>query len=321
MAIHHLDLFVIFGIAALIFYFLRYFFKGGVCYSKKRLDGKTVVVTGCNTGIGKETVLDMSMRGAKVVMACRNLDLANKAAEDVRRLTNGDIAVYRLDLASLKSIRECALEILSNESRIDILINNAGVMMCPALKTEDGFEMQIGTNHFGHFLFTNLLLDKIKKSSPARIVTVSSKAHVRGKIDLDDINSEKKEYSRIAAYGQSKLANILFSLELSKKLQGSGVTTYSLHPGVVRTELGRHIEDMMGPLKFLAQCIWPLMVPFTKTPAEGAQTSIYCAVDESLDNTTGKYYSDCTEKKTMPQGEDEEMAKKLWDLSARMVKL
>ena len=152
-------------------------------------------------------------------------------------------------MSSLKSIRECCKEINSKEKSIDILINNAGIMMCPEMKTEDGFEMQIGTNHFGHFLFTNLLLDKIKKSTPARIVTVSSIAHNEGHIDLDDIHFERRPYGILVAYQQSKLANILFSRELAKRLKGSGVTTYTLHPGVIDTDLFQHVEDKFGPLK------------------------------------------------------------------------
>lgn len=276
------------GLVALAttFYFMVQYFKGGVCTSKKSLKGKTVVITGCNTGIGRETALDMSRRGARVVMACRNLDLANKAAADLKRETSGAFEVYKLDLASQKSIRQCAKEINEKEKQIDILINNAGIMMCPLMRTEDGFEMQTGTNHFGHFLFTNLLLDKIKASAPgARIVTLSSLAHESGKIDLDDINFEKRKYNTLTAYQQSKLANIHFTRELSKRLKGTGVNTYCLHPGVVRTELARHVEDLIGPLKHV---MWPLLYPFSKSPVEGAQTSIYCAVDDGCANETGK---------------------------------
>ncbi len=222
----------------------------------------------------------------------------------------------------MKSIRECCKEINEKEKRIDILINNAGIMMCPQMKTEDGFEMQIGTNHFGHFLFTNLLLDKIKACAPSRIVTVSSLAHGDGKIDLDDIHFERRPYGRITSYSQSKLANILFTRELAKRLEGTGVTTYSLHPGVVNTELSRHIEDMFGPLKDIFRFISTPVVEFMlKSSRDGAQTSIECAVSEKVANQTGLYYSDCKVKKPKPQAEDDEMAKKLWDLSVKTVKL
>ena len=250
--------------------------------------------------------------------------MANAAAADIRKETSGDVAVYRLDLASLKSVRACAKEINAKESNVDVLINNAGVMMCPLQRTEDGFEMQIGTNHFGHFLFTNLLLDKIKASAAksksedggagARIVTVSSRAHERGRVDLDDLNWETRPYNRMHAYEQSKLANVLFTRELAKRLEGTGVSCYSLHPGVVRTELGRHIEDVVGPLKHL---LWGAIFFFTKNCREGAQTSIYCAVDERAGRETGLYYSDCRVKLEMPQARDDEMAKKLWEASVK----
>ena len=145
-------------------YVLRKFFIGGVCRSKVRLDGKTVIISGCNTGIGKETVRDLSKRGAKVIMACRNLEFANKAASEIQQETRSDIRVVKLDLASLKSVRQCAKEILEEEDRIDILINNAGVFLGDCQETKDGFELHMGTNHLGPFLFTNLLLDKMKES-------------------------------------------------------------------------------------------------------------------------------------------------------------
>ena len=149
-----------------------------MCTSKRRLDGKTVVITGCNTGIGKITALDMSRRGARVVMLCRDLTRAEPAAEEIRRETQGEVVVEKMDLASLVSIKQCVERMEEKTEKIDVLINNAGVMMCPLSRTEEGFEMQIGTNHFGHFYLTNLLLPLVKKSgSGARIVTVSSLAH------------------------------------------------------------------------------------------------------------------------------------------------
>lgn len=304
-------------------YFLREYFAGGVCTSQARMDGKTVVITGCNTGIGLETARDLSNRGARVIMACRNIDAANKAAEAIKSETGNSLAVYNLDLSSLRSVRECAEKLVANEQRIDVLINNAGVAACPHSRTEDDFEMQMGTNHLGHFLFTNLLLPKLIASQPSRIVTVSSRSHIRVKgLDLDDLNWRERQYNGIAAYGESKLANVLFSRELGKRLSlneaTKRVTTYSLHPGVVRTEVFRHLEKWIGPLKYP---IWVLAWPFIKTSSEGAQTSIYCAVDESLANETGKYYVDCRETETAPHGADDEMAEKLWKISEKLVGL
>ncbi|CAK6951066.1 retinol dehydrogenase 12-like [Scomber scombrus] len=252
---------------------------GGVCHSKARLDGKTVLITGGNTGIGKETAVDLAKRGARVILACRDMDRANKAAEEVRKKSQNDnVIVKKLDLASLQSVRQLAKEILASEERLDVLINNAGVMSCPKWQTEDGFEMQFSVNHLGHFLLTNCLLDLLKKSSPSRIVNVASLAHERG----------------------------------------TGVTTYSLHPGVIRTELGRHFWPEMPLWK---RVIYTPLLFFIKSPTEGAQTTIYCAVEESLQEESGLYYSDCAPKTAAPQGRDDEAAKKLWHLSASMVGL
>ncbi|XP_068579050.1 retinol dehydrogenase 11-like [Cebidichthys violaceus] len=291
---------------------------GGVCHSKASLEGKTVLITGGNTGIGKETAVDLAKRGARVLLACRDMDRANKAAEEVKKRSGNDnVIVKKLDLASLQSVRQLAKDVLASEERLDILINNAGVMSCPKWQTEDGFEMQFGVNHLGHFLLTNCLLDLLKKSASSRIVTVSSLAHQRGQIYFDDIHQEK-DYRPWKSYAQSKLANVLFTRELANKLQGTGVTTYSLHPGVIRTELGRHFWPTMPLWKRVVYT--PLMF-FIKSPTEGAQTTIYCAVEESLQNESGLYYSDCALKTAAPQGLDDEAAKKLWDLSASMVGL
>ena len=184
--------------------------------------------------------------------------------------------------------------------------------------TDDGFESTIGVNHLGPFLLTNLLLDKIKASQPARIVNVSSRAHTRGQIDLTDLNYATKAWNPMKAYEQSKLANVLFSRSLSRMFHPNEVSVYSLHPGVVRTDLGRHIEKKMGVFSYL---MWGLLWPFIKNPAQGAQTTIYCAVDEDIKGQTGLYYSDCAVKETAPQGLDDVTAEKLWTLSTKLVNL
>lgn len=297
---------------------LRRWMAGRVCQSKVRLDGKTVLITGANTGIGKETALDMAQRGARVILACRDMTRARIAADEIRqRSGNGNVVVKKLDLASLQSVRDLAKDIRENEARLDILINNAGIMMCPKWKTEDGFEMQFGVNHLGHFLLTNCLLDLLKKSTPSRIVIVSSLAHEKGRIHFDDINLDKR-YGREVSYRQSKLANVLFCRELAERLQGTGVTVYSLHPGVIRTELGRHLIPTLALWKRIIAMPFLMLI---KSPWEGAQTTIYCAVDESLADKSGLYYSDCAPKRPAPQAMDAAAAKKLWDLSASMVGL
>ncbi|KAK3094164.1 hypothetical protein FSP39_024873 [Pinctada imbricata] len=293
---------------------LKKYLAGGVCRSKARLDGKTVIVTGSNTGIGKETVRDLAKRGARIIMACRDMKRTEPAAEELRTDTgNKNIVVRKLDLASLKSVRSFAEEILKTESRIDILINNAGVMYCPYSKTADGFEMQFGTNHLGPFLLTNLLLDRIKDSAPARIVNVSSIGHsLANPLDLENLNSEKG-YDPYEAYHRSKLLNILFTRELSRRLKGSGVTANSLHPGFVNTDLPRHFN------KFLNFVMQPFMWLSLKDSRAGAQTSIYCAVAEELVGVSGKYFSDCAVKEEVKQARDDQLAKRLWEMSEEMV--
>ena len=299
---------------------LNQYMQGGQCTSKARLDGKTVVITGSNTGIGKITAMDLSKRGAKVVMLCRDTTKANIAAQEIKAETKGDVTVEKMDLSSLKSVRECVERLNKSLKKIDVLINNAGVALSPLTRTEDGFEMQIGTNHFGHFYLTNLLLPLIKKASPgARIVNVSSVMHKRAKIYWDDINWERNTYSPVKAYGQSKLANILFTRELAHRLEADGITCYALHPGVVATEISRHLQQKMGVFSFLAKYFQYL---FNKTPESGAQTTIFCAVDESLNDETGKYYADCKEAPVCPVAlSNDEDPKRLWLLSERLTGL
>jgi retinol dehydrogenase 13 len=184
--------------------------------------------------------------------------------------------------------------------------------------TNEGFEMQIGVNHMGHFLLTNLLLDYLKLSTPSRIVNVSSIAHTRGEINTADLNSEKS-YDEAKAYEQSKLANVLFTRELAKRLEGSGVTVNSLHPGIVDTELMRHMGIFNS---FFAKIfVYPLMWPFMKTPTAGAQTSLYCALEPELEKVTGQYFSDCKQVEAAAQGQDDQMAKFLWKVSEKWCRM
>lgn len=296
--------------------------KKGIVESDVKLNGKTVIITGCNTGIGYETVLDLSGRGANVIMACRDMSRAEAAKTKVlQQVKDAQLTVKKLDLASLESIREFAKDINETEPRLDILINNAGVMMCPAWKTKEGFEMQIGTNHIGHFLLTNLLLDLLKRSAPSRIVIVSSMAYKMGKIHWDDIMLEKK-YSPVNAYSQSKLANVLHCTELNKKLEGSGVTVNCLHPGVIDTELSRHIEEgshLSMPLRFAFTVFSPFKRWMAISPKKGAQTSIYCAIAPELDNVSGKYFANCAEEELKTHAKKDEDAAKLWKMSEEWV--
>jgi len=294
----------------------------GKCTSKARLDGKTAVITGSNTGIGKITAKEFYRIGAKVVIACRDVKKGEQAVADIVAEVKGDnlgqLVVEELDLASFASIKRCAKSILQKEKRIHLLVNNAGVMACPKGKTQDGFETHFAVNHLGHFLFTSLLLPRIRSSAPARIVNVASLAHWKGIINFDDLNYDKS-YSAMGAYTQSKLANILFSLELSKRLEETGVHVYSLHPGIVKTELLRTMDEVYFPgIKFLANIF---LYPWFKSPTQGAQTTLYCSIDEKAGEETGLYYSDCKVKQPSSLAKDPELAKKLWEKSVELVGL
>ena len=296
----------------------RRYFGGGVCTSQTRMDDKTVLITGANTGIGKETAIDLARRGARVIMACRDMKKGQDALNEVAEKTGSSkLVLKQLDLASLASVRALAEDINKTEPKLHVLINNAGVMVPSELqKTQDGFELQMGVNHFGHFLLTNLLIDLLKSSQPSRIVVVSSSAHSQttSSFKFDNINSEKY-YSKWDAYGQSKLANILFTRELAKHLEGTGVTANSLHPGAIKTELGRNMggrfESMLMRFLFL----------FFKTPTEGAQTNIYLAVSEEVEGVSGLYFADCKVKQPSRGARDDEAAKKLWEISVESVGL
>ncbi|XP_054152564.1 retinol dehydrogenase 11-like [Oppia nitens] len=281
------------------------------CKSKRRLDGKVVIITGANSGIGKETTLQLSKRGAKIYIGCRSLDKAQLAINDIKTVNpSADIIALKLDLASLKSIRQFACDLKEREPVIDILINNAGIMMCPESKTTDGFEMQFGSNYLGPFLLTLLLLPHIRQSTRARVVNVSSAYHKVGKIHFDNIMLANGAYDPADAYGQSKLAQVLATREMARRLgEGSTVTCYALHPGAVKTELQKYAfsNDIMRNMLFL-------------TPEMGCQTTLYCTLEESLDNESGFYYDNCKrEDSWVKHADNMDDAKMLWELSCDLV--
>ncbi|XP_005731198.1 retinol dehydrogenase 14b isoform X2 [Pundamilia nyererei] len=288
-------------------------------YSGENMRGKTVIVTGANSGIGKALAGELLKLRARVIMACRDPRSAEEAAQDIRKQAgpeNGEVVIKHLDLASLRSVRNFCEEVTQEESQVDVLINNAGIYQCPYTKTDEGFEMQLGVNHLGHFLLTHLLLDLLKASAPSRIVVVSSKLYKYGRINFDDLNSENN-YNKAFCYSQSKLANLLFTLELAHRLEGTGVTVNALTPGIVRTRLGRHIQIplLAKPLFYLASLV------FFKSPLEGAQTPLYLACSPEVEGVSGKCFANCEEEELLPKATDEEAAKKLWDISRRMVGL
>ncbi|KTF93085.1 hypothetical protein cypCar_00009498 [Cyprinus carpio] len=290
------------------------------CKSTAKLHGKTVIVTGANTGIGKATALDLARRGARVVLACRDEGRAQAAVTHIRRESgNSEVLYMHLDLASLKSVRSFAENFLKKESRLDILINNAGLVV--GGKTEDGFGRIFGINHLGHFLLTILLLERLKESGPSRVVTVSSMAHSGGKIDFDCINTHKdlglgnSTLALLMLYSHSKLCNVLFTHELAKRLKGTNVTCYSLHPGAIKTDIGRH-SSLWWQL-FMA----PILLLFFSDVESGAQTSLYCALQEGIEPLSGRYFSSCAVQNVSAKARDDAVAKKLWEVSERLVGL
>uniref|UniRef100_A0A8C4XZJ0 Retinol dehydrogenase 14 n=2 Tax=Durocryptodira TaxID=1579337 RepID=A0A8C4XZJ0_9SAUR len=283
--------------------------------------GKTVIVTGANSGLGRATAAELLRMQARVIMGCRDRGRAEQAAREIRaelgaQAEGGELVIRELDLASLRSVRSFCQRVLQEEPRLDVLINNAGIFQCPYMKTEDGFEMQFGVNHLGHFLLTNLLLGLLKSSAPSRIVVVSSKLYKYGEINFEDLNSEIS-YNKSFGYSRSKLANILFTRELARRLEGTGVTVNVLHPGIVRTNLGRYMN-----IPLLAKPLFNLVSwAFFKTPLEGAQTSIYLASSAEVEGVSGKYFGDCKEEELLPKAMDDLVARKLWDISEVMVGL
>ncbi|KAL8152690.1 hypothetical protein V2J09_010450 [Rumex salicifolius] len=284
----------------------------------------TALITGGASGIGFETARVMALRGAHVIIAARNMEAAKEAKELILKDNqSAQVDILKLDLASIESIREFANSFNNLNLPLNILINNAGIMFCPFQLSRDGIEMQFATNHLGHFLLTNLLLDKMKETAKAtgiegRIVNLSSIAYqytYEEGIRFDRINDEAS-YSDKKAYGQSKLANILHANELSRRLKEEGVniTVNSVHPGLIMTNLFKYQYLSMRLLKLFTLLLW-------KNVPQGAATSCYVALHPSLKGETGKYFLDCNEMPLNELATDESLAKKLWDFSNKMIKM
>jgi len=283
------------------------------------MQGKTVVVTGGNSGIGYETAAALAAMGARVVLTARNADKGRSAVASITQRLGGDAQVQLVvfDLADLSSVRRGAAEILEQAPRLDVLVNNAGLVLSQRIETADGLEATLATNHLGPFLLTNLLLDRIRSSSPARIVNVASTAHsaARKGMPFDDLQSEKR-YATMRVYGQSKLANILFTRELAHRLAGTGVSANSLHPGTVRTGYGAD-GDARGLLAFGIK----ISSPFFLSPAKGARTSIFLASAPEVAEVSGEYFVKCKPKQPKRWARDDDAARRLWQVSEELVGL
>ncbi len=280
------------------------------------MEGKTCLVTGANRGIGRETALGLARMGATVVMACRDQRHSEAAQADiVARSGNKSVHLMIADFSSQRSIRRLAQEFKQRYQHLHVLVNNAGVNSRQRTVTEDDIETTFAVNHLGYFLLTNLLLNMLKASAPARIVNVASQIHWRATLNFDDLQSER-QYSSLPVYGQSKLANILFTYELARRLDGTGVTVNCLHPGVVKTNLLRRYFD-----SFWMRPLYAVMKPFLTTPEDGAQTSIYLASSPDVEGVTGKYFINRKEANSSPESYDETAARRLWDMSAHMTQL
>jgi len=283
------------------------------------MEAGVAVVTGANTGIGLETARGLAALGMTVVMTARTRSKGEAAVAEVKQSTgSAAVELLDLDLAELASVRAAAAGLLERHPRLNLLVNNAGLIVDERRVTADGFEMTFGVNHLGPFLFTELLLDALKSGAPARIVNVASAAHATSRrgLDFDDLMRERRKYAAMSAYGDSKLANILHALELSGRLEGSGVTTYAVHPGAVGTSFGQD-----GDTSGLFPALFKVAKPLLRTPARGAATSLYVATSPDVASHSGRYYANRKVKRTTKHGRDADAAERLRAVSATLVGL
>ncbi len=274
------------------------------------MDGKVCIVTGANAGIGKATAVGLAQRGATVVMVCRSQERGEAAREEIMaRAGSGEVQLLIADLASQAEIRQLAKTILDQFPRVDVLINNAAIIPLRRSVSVDGLELQLAVNHLAPFLLTNLLLERLKASAPARIINVSSGVHRGATIPFDDLQSER-HYHHTSVYAITKLMNVLFTKELARRLVGSGVTAYSLHPGVPATKLSTHYAGYEGEER----------ASFAELMAS-AQTSIYLATSPDVVDLSGNYFANSRVQESTAVANDPETAQKLWQVSAQLANL
>jgi len=278
------------------------------------MTGRTVLVTGGSDGIGRAAALGLAAMGAHLAITGRDRGRTENAAREIRAAGSGQVDVFVADLSSQSQVRRLADEVLQSLTRIDVLVNNAGGYWNTRHVTADGLERTFAVNHLAPFLLTNLLLDRLENSAPARVVTVSSNVQAIGRIDFEDLQGERS-YSGARAYNQSKLANVLFTYELARKLRATSVTANALHPGVVRTSFGA--EDPGGVQRLFT----PFMRPFMKAPGQGAATSIHLASAPDLEQVTGRYFAGSKPRRSSRRSYDQAAAARLWQVSADLAGL
>ena len=284
--------------------------------SSATMDGRVCLITGANSGIGKETAFGLADMGATIVMVSRNAEKGEAVLAEIRQRSGNDhVTLLVADLASLDSVRGLAQDFRDQHQELHVLINNAGALNSQRALSVDGYELTFAVNHLAHFLLTTLLLDLLKASSPSRIINVSSGSHTRAEINFDDLNAEAK-YGGMSAYGQSKLANVLFTYELARQLEGTGVTANALHPGVVKTGFGRNNGGAIGLLFKVFQTV---ASPLLLSASQGAETSIFLASSSEVDSVSGKYFVKKEPVQSSEASEDVAVAQKLWRVSEQLV--
>jgi NAD(P)-dependent dehydrogenase (short-subunit alcohol dehydrogenase family) len=277
------------------------------------MQGKNVLVTGATNGIGLVIARELARLGARVTIVSRNAGKCVVVAEMIKNETGHPVDYIAADLSTLAGIRQASATFKGSHTHLHVLVNNAGALFIRRRLTADGYEMTFALNHLNYFLLTNLLLDLLQASTPARIVNVSSGSHLRASLDFDNLQGEKR-YRGMQAYGQSKLANILFTYELARRLEGTGVTVNALHPGSVATGFARN----NGLLFNVGTKIVGLL--FLRKPEQGAQTSIYLASSPEVQGVTGKYFFDCQPVDSSPLSHDRALAEKLWQVSLELTR-
>jgi NAD(P)-dependent dehydrogenase (short-subunit alcohol dehydrogenase family) len=279
------------------------------------MDGRTVLITGGNTGLGKETAVALAGEGAEVIITTRDAKKGSSARSEIGERAGNDVEVMELDLARLASVRDFASQFSDAHDHLDVLVNNAGVMLGSRRETPDGYEMTFQVNHLGPFLLTNLLRDLLMAGDAARVVNVASAAHssARDGLDFDDLQSRRK-YRSFGVYARSKLANILFTRELARRWDATGVTANAVHPGFVASDFGRD-----GDMGRAASAVYPILRIFALSPEQGAKTQVYVASAPELAGVTGGYWAKCAPATPSAAAQDDTAASRLWEVSEQLV--